>query len=138
MKKLYPTIICASVLMLCSGVSIANEPKHPTPEKRIEHMQKMEQDLAKKLNLTEEQKAKAKQIREDGRAKMKEHHRQMEELRKQNMADFENILTPEQKENFAKIKAEHKAKVKEHKGKRGPWHRKFFQDKHKPTSAEAK
>lgn len=71
--------------------------------------------LAKDLGLTDEQKEQARKIHEQGREKvkplmeeMKNIHEKMEKLRKENMAEFEKILTPEQKDKFEKIKAERK------------------------------
>ena len=43
---------------------------------------------------------------------MKELREKMDNMRKENMKAFEEILTPEQKETFAKIKTERKAKFK--------------------------
>ena len=117
MNKLVLSLFCGT--MLLSGVSFAQAKDidmRPEPPK-IEKMHKMERPaLAKKLNLSDEQKEQAKKIREDGREKMKKMHEQMQELRKENMAEFEKILTPEQKAEFDKIKSEHKKKFGKHKG----------------------
>ena len=122
MNKLGLSLLCGTMLLSSVGLLQAKEhDMRPEPQK-MERMHKMKRpDLVKKLNLTEEQKEQAEKIREDGREKMKKMHKQMQELRKENMAEFEKILTPEQKAEFEKIKAEHKEKFGKHKGKK--WHK---------------
>lgn len=121
MKKVYLSVLCGAAL-LCSAANVQARPER-MERPRPEHVQRMEKDLAEKLKLTDEQKAKAEKIREDGRAEMKKMHEKMQELRKANMAAFEEILTPEQKAEFEKIKAEHKpGKMK---GRRGGKHQGF-------------
>jgi len=83
-------------------------PHHmPTPEMR-EH-------FAKKLGLTDEQKAQLDKFRDEDMAKMKPLfdemdtlHAKMEELRKVNRAHFESVLTDEQKEILKNMKKEWK------------------------------
>ena len=174
MKKL----VLASTLILCLTVGAANaqpcplEGQKPTPKMEQkcqkppmspEMKAKMEQRKAefdKKLNLTDEQKTKAEQIRKDGFEKMKpvmdkikvkkdeirairengsltqaeaktkidalhkdimDLKAQAREIRKQNMQDFESILTDKQKKTLEKMKQEGKKEIaKNHKGKRGP------------------
>ncbi len=77
----------------------------------------MENKLADDLKLTDEQRNKAKELRKASREKikplideMKALRKKMDEIRKENMTAFEELLTPEQKETFEKIKAERKAK----------------------------
>lgn len=86
--------------------------------------QKHKNNFIERLNLTEEQKQKAKELREKNKpqmeelfAKMRELRKQAEEIRKQNKEEFESILTPEQKEILQKMKQEHleKIKLKKHK-----------------------
>lgn len=110
MKRLLFAIVCASVL---SGGVLSAEarPEYHDLDKRPRHEMRMREDLAAKLKLTDEQKALADKIREDGRLKMeplmqerRTLHEKMETLRKQNMEEFEKILTPEQKEMFARLK----------------------------------
>ena len=71
----------------------------------------------------------AKKIHEQGREKMKPLmeegkvlHEKMNKVRKENMAEFEKILTDEQKENFEKMKQNFR---EEFKNKR-PHHRPHF------------
>ncbi len=71
--------------------------------------------FAKKLNLTEEQKAQIEEFRKEDMKQMKPLFEQMDELRKQadelreqNKARFESVLTPEQKEI---LKAMHDKKM---------------------------
>lgn len=107
------------VAVLIGGISAANAsdqksvaPMGETPKHAIVNVS---EKLGKKLNLTAEQKAQAKQIREDGRAKikplmeqMRETRRQVDAIRQENMQAFEKILTAEQKAQFEQIKAEKK------------------------------
>ena len=65
----------------------------------------MKERFAKKLNLTDEQKAQIEQFRQEDMKQMKPLFEQMDQLRKQadelreqNKARFESVLTPEQKE----------------------------------------
>lgn len=118
MNKLGLCLLCGTMLLTNIGFVRANEPEmRPEPPKMERMHKKDHHDLAKKLNLTDEQKKQAEKIRESGREKMKKMHEQMQELRKENMAEFEKILTPEQKSEFEKIKSEHKRKFEKHKGK---------------------
>ncbi|MBQ9235572.1 MAG: Spy/CpxP family protein refolding chaperone [Alphaproteobacteria bacterium] len=123
MKKYLLTSICAAVLALSAFNVSADEGKadmdRPEPPKHEMKMQKMHDDLADKLKLTDEQREKAKKIHEEGRAKMKplmdegrELHEKMDKLRKENMAEFEAILTDEQKAELEKIKKDHKGKMR--------------------------
>lgn len=107
MKKRYLSILCGAAL-LCGATAVSAKEGTPAPQgPRPEQMQKMEDDLATKLKLTDEQRAKAHQIHQEGRAHMKKMHEEMQAARKANMAEFEKILTPEQKKEFDKIKTEH-------------------------------
>ena len=132
-----------------------------TDEQKAEMKAKMDEKRAefdKKLGLTDEQKAKSEQIREDGIEKMKpvmdqikvkrdeiktirengsltqaeanakvqalhkeimELKGQAKEIRKQNMQDFEAILTDKQKKTLEKMKQEgRKEFAKKHKAKK--------------------
>ena len=78
-------------------------------------------DMEEKLKLTDEQKAQAKKIHEDGRKEieplmeqMKEIRAKMDEIRKKNMEEFEKILTPEQKTEMEQMKANMKDKMEKH------------------------
>ena len=119
MKKLCVAMLCSVVFFSNIADGVAKENKVLAPHPKIEHMQKMEQDLAKKLSLTDAQQEKAKEIRQKGREQMKEMHEKMQKLRQENMKEFENILTPEQKEKFEEIKNERKEMHKKHMQLRG-------------------
>lgn len=113
MKRLILASVCVSLLTF-SNAALADG-QRPFDDMRPRHEMKIHEDLAQRLNLTDEQKAKADKIREDGRKQMeplmqerKALHQKMEKLRKENMEEFEKILTPEQKEAFAKFKEEHR------------------------------
>lgn len=98
--------------------NFGRRPKGPlsvSPEQAQKMQKEMDDKLASKLNLTDEQRVSAEKIRADGRAKMKplmeqmkDIRRQMDEIRKQNMNEFENILTPDQKQAFEKMKQDKK------------------------------
>lgn len=128
MKRLILASVCVSLLTM-SGVAMAKR-ELPAEDMRPRHEMKMHEDLAQKLNLTAEQRTLADKIREDGRRQMeplmqerKALHEKMEKLRKENMEEFEKILTPEQKEAFAKFKEEHRPpheRMKKHRF--GPRH----------------
>lgn len=75
----------------------------------------MKERFAKKLGLTDEQKATLEKYREEDLAKMKPLFDQMEDIRaqmkeiwKENRAHFESVLTDEQKEILKKMKPHHK------------------------------
>ena len=136
MKKILLSAVCATVLTFGTfgaQAQSASEDMPPPPphemnmEKIQKKMEKIHEEMSKKLaddlGLSDEQKAQAEKIREDGHAKMKPLmeerrvlHEKMDNLRKANMEEFEKILTPEQKSKFEEIKAKHK----EHKF--GPKH----------------
>ena len=118
MNKRYLSLLCGAAFLCSANLSAAQEPPMPPQEPRPEQMQKMEDDLAAKLKLTDEQKAQARKIHQEGREQMKKMHEEMQALRKANMAEFEKILTPEQKEEFDKIKASHEQMRREKR--RGP------------------
>lgn len=126
MKKSYLTLLCATALLCGTSFAYASDDITMPPPPQTEHHQRMErhhekmaQKLADDLKLTDEQRAKAKEMRRQAREKikplideMKEIRKKMDTIRQENMKAFEEILTPEQKETFAKIKAERKAKFK--------------------------
>lgn len=126
MKKSYLTLLCATALLCGTSFAYAADDITMPPPPQTEHHQRMErhhekmaQKLADDLKLTDEQRAKAKEMRQQAREKikplideMKEIRKKMDTIRQENMKAFEEILTPEQKETFAKIKAERKAKFK--------------------------
>lgn len=120
MKKYLLATVCAFSLALSASAFAQDEPRDETmpPPPGIEHQmekvkENMQNELADKLNLTDEQREKAKKIHEEGREKMKPLmeegkalHEKMDKLRKENMGEFEKILTDEQKEQFEKMKEE--------------------------------
>ena len=126
MKKSYLTLLCATALLCGTSFAYASDDITMPPPPQTEHHQRMErhhekmaQKLADDLKLTDEQRAKAKEMRQQTREKikplideMKEIRKKMDTIRQENMKAFEEILTPEQKETFAKIKTERKAKFK--------------------------
>lgn len=144
MNKKLLTLFCATSLMTGALAANAQEadrmPPPPAPgheemmpkehfqkmhQKMLKHQEKMDKKLADDLKLTEEQQEQAKKIREEGREKMKPLMEkmkalrgEMDKVRRDNMADFEKILTLEQKAQFDKIKADRKAHI-EKKMKKG-------------------
>ncbi len=124
MKKLYLALLCATALTCGANMAYAQEdntmpppPPHHSEQNIQKHHEKIENKLADDLKLTDEQRSKAKELRKASREKikplideMKALRKKMDEIRKENMTAFEELLTPEQKETFEKIKAERKAK----------------------------
>ena len=124
MKKLYLALLCATALTCGANLAYAQEdntmpppPPHHSEQDIQKHHEKMENKLADELKLTDEQRTKAKELRKASREKikplldeMKALRKKMDEIRKENMTAFEELLTPEQKEAFEKIKAERKVK----------------------------
>lgn len=125
MKKVMFTLMCATALVLSANANAKDKKDFPKEPPRHE---RMADKLANDLGLTAEQKEQAAKIRQDGREKVKplmekvkKIHKEMDELRKENMKEFEKILTPEQQEKFAKIKTEMKKHDKRRgKGPKGP------------------
>lgn len=94
--------------------------KGPRPDRPDPKM--MEQKLADRLKLTDEQRKAVQERRQADREQLKPLFDQMkdirtkiDEIRRSNMEAFEAILTPEQKAEFDKIKAERKAHHMERK-----------------------
>lgn len=141
MNKTYLSLLCAGAVLVGTGYVFADEDMmapppppheeigHPAQHNRLERGPKMRgpERLDEELKLTDEQKAQAKKIREEGREKvkplfeeMKQIREKMDKLREENMKEFENILTPEQKAQLEKIKARHHGE-RNHERK-GPHH----------------
>lgn len=154
MRKMLLTAVCAAVVVMGSVSVNADEremlppppPEHemfqpgPRPEFGSERRgprahgpkkfdkemhKKMADKFAKDLGLTDEQIAKADEIRKEGREKIKplmeqmgELRRKADELRKENMKEFEAILTPEQKTRLEEMKARHEEMRKEKRKER--------------------
>lgn len=119
--------VCAAAIMLGAAGAYAQEKKPVPPAEGPRHEQRMEQmenKLAQELGLTAEQQAQARKIHQEGRKKvkplmdeMKDIRKKMDDLRQENMKEFEAILTPEQKAKFEKIKTERHEKWKKIKDK---------------------
>ena len=124
MNKFILSALLTSTIMF-SGTLKAAENDMTVPPPAHEHVEmgkafkgfdkdfheKMAKKMATDLNMTEEQQAQAKKIREDGRIKIKPLMDQMKDLREKidterraNMEEFEKILTPEQKKKFDEMK----------------------------------
>ena len=96
---------------------------HHMKHKWHEPSAEMKEHFAKKLGLTDEQKATLEKFRDEDMAKMKPLIEQMEgirgqmkELWKENRAHFESVLTDEQKEILKNMKKEHKHRYHRHHG----------------------
>ena len=132
MKKYLSIMLMGMVL--CSSKVWANPIEEASVEghagiemnmdKKVGFKHKQRKNFIEKLNLTEEQKMKAQELREKNKpqmqeifSKMKELKKQADEIRRQNKKEFEAILTPEQKETLEKMQKEHheKMKLKKHK-----------------------
>jgi len=120
MNKKFAILCCA--LSLVAGTSAnAKDAPHYNEMKRPPFEQ-MEEQLAKRLDLTPEQQEKAKQINLSGREQMDELMQQMkvlrekmDEIRGKNMLEFEAILTPAQKIKLEDMKMERRHfKFKKH------------------------
>jgi|GEM_PF-2922571 len=159
MKKIIVAVALMSLISTNVSYALSQEtPSQPYKNNGWNHGNKHGWDhgkklgLKKQLNLTEEQDAKAKQIREQSRdkikpifeqikaekAKMKELveqnsskevlekqrekiaglMKQAKEIHKQNLENFQGILTPEQKTKFEDIKKNKMGKMKAKKGKK--------------------
>jgi len=125
MNKKLLTLTCASILIFGIGKGFCEEmpqPEAPMPprhEMTMHHHKggprggKMHKAMIEKLALTDEQKAKAEEIRKADFARMKPLmdemkalKEKMDKMREENMKAFEEILTPEQKEKFEELKKE--------------------------------
>ena len=121
---------CLSAMLVLSASAFAAEdvaaPENlpPAPQHEKFDMKKMhemhQKKLAEDLGLTAEQQEKAEAIRKADFEKMKPLmeemkalREKMDNMRKENLKSFEEILTPEQKEKFEKIIAERKEKMKD-------------------------
>ena len=123
------TLIAFSAYSNAFAKSVANpaEPAQQT-EKMPKHHKEMRkrpepEKMDKFLGLTDEQKAKAKEIREQSRKEieplmkeMKTLREKMDKIREADMKKFEALLTPEQK---AKLEARKKHHEKEFDGREG-------------------
>lgn len=129
MNKIILSGISLSLLLGATGAFAADVPPPPPPPDRpmLENVVKAPRFSPKhfeeKLHLTKEQKERAKEIREEGREKLKPIMEEMkalrkkaDEIRKDNMEEFEKILTPEQRKILKSFeKGRHKKPIKPHK-----------------------
>lgn len=138
MNKTLLTVLCASTIAFgaISANAAEKEMLPPPPGHEFDHPRKgpkfdrkmhkeMGEKFAKELGLTEEQKAQADKIRKEGREKVKPVMEEMkalrekaDQLREENMKEFEKILTPEQKAKLEQIKAERKEMHEKRKSER--------------------
>lgn len=114
---------------LLSNMHIEKE-RHVRPpfneEKRQAEMKRRKEAFINRLNLTEEQKKKAEEIHQKGRAEMeavmeqmKALHEKAKEIRQKNKTEFEGLLTPEQKKTLEEMNQERKARQEKHFKERG-------------------
>lgn len=116
MKKYLLGAVCVLALSISSNTFAGEHRSENTPppsfEQQIEKQRdSMQKELADKLNLTDEQRERAKKIYDEGREQMRPLmeegrvlHEKMEKVRKENLAEFEKILTDEQKKEFEDMK----------------------------------
>ena len=114
MNKKLLVIGCALGLIFGTAANAKDGPHHhkmPFPERPS--FEQMDEQIAKRLELTKEQQAQVKKVNEAGRAQMDELMAQMktlrekmDEVRGKNMQDFEAVLTPVQKIRWEDWKAE--------------------------------
>lgn len=129
------TLIAFSAYSNAFAEAVANpaEPAQQT-EKMPKHHKEMRkrpepEKMDKFLDLTDEQKAKAKEIREQSRKKieplmdeMKTIREKMDKIREADMKKFEALLTPEQKAKLEALKQHHKKDFKGREKHRFPPH----------------
>ena len=81
MNKFMMSLLCGCAI-ICAAQTVSAKEDMPPPPPQMELLHKNKPDLAKRLNLSEEQKEKAEAVRLKGREQMKEMHKKMQELRK--------------------------------------------------------
>ncbi len=129
MKNKFLLSSCLSAMLLFGANAFAAEDIAPVDMPPAPHhhqfdgkkMHEMHQKkLAEDLDLSAEQQAKAEAIRKADFERMKPLieemkalREKMDNMRKENLEAFKEILTPEQKVKFEKIIAEHEAKMKD-------------------------
>jgi len=96
------------VLLAVSSAAFAEKGHHSDPQKHLD-------TLAKKLELTDQQRGQVEQIMNDYRGRMEALKGQMDALQKEKHEKINAVLTPQQQEKFKKMQ--------EHKGLRG-WFKK--------------
>jgi Spy/CpxP family protein refolding chaperone len=107
------TILSANVARAAETATDTDTKAQEVTQQRFdqERRKRMAEQMAKDLNLTDEQIAQAEQLREESRKKIEPLMKQMGELRQQmdaerraNMEAFEKILTEEQKARFDQMR----------------------------------
>ena len=153
MKNKFLLSSCLSALLVFGANAFATEDVAPVDMPPTPHHQQFDgkkmhemhqKKLAEDLGLTAEQQAKAEAIRKADFEKMKPLmeemkalREKMDNMRKENLKSFEEILTPEQKAKFEKIIAERKEKMKD--APKHPFGRPMGMDRrHKHHSLDAK
>lgn len=141
-KKLLLCSVFSAALLLGAGILNAKDVALDTDTAPKAEFVKHHKDfkgkhehkpLEDKLGLSDEQKEQAKKIHEQGlkemeplMKEMKDLREKMDSVRKNNMEEFEKILTPEQKTKLEEMKKQIDGKMKEFKDKhgkmRGPRH----------------
>ena len=124
MKKYVLTLLAGTFVLSMSAFAnpvveiqnVAAQEKVQVEAPVQKKFQKVRDDFANKLKLTEEQKKKADEIYQNSRGEMDEIHAQMKELRKKadairekNKKEFESLLTQEQKDTLKSMTDKHKS-----------------------------
>ena len=123
MKKLLSIIVVCLVVNFTANAQTAKEQKHQ------ENMQKIAQNMQKKLGLTDEQTtrwkeihsktiAKSKDIRKDNSLSKDQKKEQIFALYQENQKQVASILTAEQQAKFKNLKEDRKAKWKQKREER--------------------
>ena len=141
MNKKYLMMFTAAAILMAGVTSVSAQPLPPVDGAPAPHHEKMEmrkakrmppdpekmaEKLADELGLSESQREQAKAINKKGMEEvkplmdqMRDIRKKMDELRKENMNEFESILTPEQKTKFdafkEKMHPKHRAPRPRHK-----------------------
>lgn len=141
MNKKYLMMFTAAAILMAGVTSVSAQPLPPVDGAPAPHHEKMEmrkakrmppdpekmaEKLADELGLSESQREQAKAINKKGMEEvkplmdqMRDIREKMDELRKENMKEFESILTPEQKTKFdafkEKMHPKHRAPRPRHK-----------------------
>ena len=141
MNKKYLMMFTAAAILMAGVTSVSAQPLPPVDGAPAPHHEKMEmrkakrmppdpekmaEKLADELGLSEAQREQAKAINKKGMEEvkplmdqMRDIRKKMDELRKENMKEFESILTPEQKTKFdafkEKMHPKHRAPRPRHK-----------------------
>lgn len=120
-KRSIQVLALVVMTMAVAGAqTIADQPVQSPPKDRVENMTNR---MAKKLELSEQQKKDVKVVLAKAHADRKEHREKMHKMRKEQEAQIDAqmkaILTPEQFEKYSKGKLKRKQKRKRKAMKRG-------------------